>query len=46
MKYGCMILADSHFGMLGGVHSLLGASFETLVMVSDERSLALKQANA
>ena len=39
MKYGCVILADSHLGMLGGVHSLLEASFESVVMVSDERSL-------
>lgn len=39
MKRGRALLADSHLGMLGGVHSLLGALFETVVMVADERSL-------
>lgn len=39
MRHGCVILADSHLGMLGGVHGLLESSFDTLVMVSDERSL-------
>jgi DNA-binding NarL/FixJ family response regulator len=39
MRPGCVILADSHLGMLGGVHGLLESSFDTLVMVSDERSL-------
>lgn len=39
MIHGCVILADSHLGMLGGVHGLLESSFATLVMVCDERSL-------
>jgi DNA-binding NarL/FixJ family response regulator len=37
---GRVILADSHLGMLGGVHSLLDALFDTVLMVADERSLA------
>lgn len=39
MRQGCVILADPHLGMLGGVHGLLESSFDALVMVSDERSL-------
>jgi DNA-binding NarL/FixJ family response regulator len=39
MKYGRVILADSHLNMLGGVHSLLDALFETVLMVANERSL-------
>ena len=39
MKQGRVLLADSHLGMLGGVHSLLDALFETVLMVADERSL-------
>ena len=39
MKHGRALLADSHLGMLGGVHSLLDALFETVLMVADERSL-------
>jgi DNA-binding NarL/FixJ family response regulator len=39
MKYGRALLADRHLGMLGGVHSLLEALFETVLMVADERSL-------
>jgi DNA-binding NarL/FixJ family response regulator len=39
MKMGRVLLADSHLGMLGGVHSLLDALFETVLMVADERSL-------
>ena len=39
MKHGRVLLADSHLGMLGGVHGLLDALFETVVMVADERSL-------
>jgi DNA-binding NarL/FixJ family response regulator len=39
MKTGRVLLADSHLGILGGVHSLLDALFETVVMVADERSL-------
>ena len=35
-----VILADRHLGMLGSVHSLLHDLFETVVMVTDERSLA------
>ena len=40
VKHGRVILADSHLNMLGGVHRLLDASFETVLMVADERSLA------
>jgi DNA-binding NarL/FixJ family response regulator len=40
MRFGRVLLADSHLNMLGGVHSLLESSFETLLMVADERSLA------
>ncbi len=39
MKQGRALLADRHLGMLGGVHSLLDALFETVLMVADERSL-------
>lgn len=39
MKHGRALLADSHLGMLGGVHSLLDALFDTVLMVADERSL-------
>ena len=39
MKYGRVLLADSHLNMLGGIHSLLDALFTTLLMVADERSL-------
>jgi DNA-binding NarL/FixJ family response regulator len=39
VKYGRVLLADSHLGMLGGVYDLLDALFETLLMVADERSL-------
>lgn len=39
MRQGCVVLADPHLGMLGGIHRLLESSFDTLVMVSDERSL-------
>jgi DNA-binding NarL/FixJ family response regulator len=40
MKYGRVLLADSHLNMLGGIHSLLDALFEAVLMVADERSLA------
>jgi DNA-binding NarL/FixJ family response regulator len=39
VKQGRVLLADGHLGMLGGVHSLLDALFETVLMVADERSL-------
>src|SRR5947208_4609494 len=39
MKYGRVLLADRHLGVRGGVHSLLDAMFETVLMVADERSL-------
>jgi DNA-binding NarL/FixJ family response regulator len=39
MKYGRVLLADSHLGMLGGTHSLLDSLFDTVLMVADERSL-------
>jgi DNA-binding NarL/FixJ family response regulator len=40
VKHGRVLLADSHLNMLGGVYSLLDTSFETVLMVADERSLA------
>jgi DNA-binding NarL/FixJ family response regulator len=39
MKYPRVLLADSHLSMLEGVHSLLDALFETVLMVADEQSL-------
>jgi DNA-binding NarL/FixJ family response regulator len=39
MKYGRVLLADNHLNMLGGVHRLLDALFEAVLMVADERSL-------
>jgi DNA-binding NarL/FixJ family response regulator len=39
VKHGRALLADGHLGMLGGVHSLLDALFDTVLMVADERSL-------
>jgi len=39
VKQGRVLLADGHLGMLGGVHSLVAALFETVLMVADERSL-------
>jgi DNA-binding NarL/FixJ family response regulator len=39
VKQGRVLLADSHLGMLGGVHSLLENLFENVLMVADERSL-------
>ena len=39
MKTGRVLLADAHLNMLEGVHSLLEALFETVVMVADESSL-------
>jgi len=39
MKYGSVILADRHQGMLEGIRGLLEAMFETVVMVADKASL-------
>jgi DNA-binding NarL/FixJ family response regulator len=39
MKHGRVLLADSHLSMLGGVHSLLEAAFDTVLMVANEQSL-------
>ncbi len=39
MKYGRVVLADGHLNLLGGVHSLLDALFESVLMVADERSM-------
>jgi DNA-binding NarL/FixJ family response regulator len=38
-KCGCVLVADSHPGMLEAVRSLLERLFETVVMVGDEASL-------
>jgi DNA-binding NarL/FixJ family response regulator len=39
MKQGCLILADSHHDMLGGLRTLLAPLFESTLMVADEVSL-------
>lgn len=39
MKYGRVLLADSHLNMVSGVYSLLESIFASVLMVSDERSL-------
>ena len=39
MKQGCLLLADSHMNMLGGIRGLLEPFFETIMMVTDEKSL-------
>ena len=39
MKLNCVILADSHQDMLEGIRGLLQTSFESVVMVADEKSL-------
>ena len=39
MKYGRVVLADGHLNVLGGVHGLLEALFESVLMVADERSM-------
>jgi len=36
---GCVLLADRHHGLTEGVRGLLETSFDTVVMVADERSL-------
>lgn len=36
---GCVILADRHHGVTEGVRGLLSSTFDTVVMVADERSL-------
>ena len=38
-KCGCVLIADSHPGMLAAVRGLLEAMFEAVVMVADEASL-------
>jgi DNA-binding NarL/FixJ family response regulator len=39
MNSNCVVLADSHQDMLEGVRGLLQTSFESVVMVADEKSL-------
>jgi DNA-binding NarL/FixJ family response regulator len=39
VSHARVLLADSHLGMLSGVHSLVKAQFETVLMVADEKSL-------
>ena len=39
MKHSCVLVADSHQGMLGAVRNLLNDLFDTVVMVADEASL-------
>ena len=46
MKHGRVILADSHLNMLGGVHSLLDALFETVLMVANDGSRLLRDGPA
>jgi DNA-binding NarL/FixJ family response regulator len=38
-KGGCVLVADSHPGMLGALRGLLEGMFETVVMVGEEASL-------
>lgn len=39
MKYGRVLLADSHLNLVSGVYCLLETIFESVLMVSDEHSL-------
>jgi len=39
MNSNCVILADSHQEMLEGIRGLLKTTFESVVMVADEKSL-------
>jgi len=39
MRQGCIILADKHSNMLGGICRLLENEAKTVLMVADERSL-------
>jgi DNA-binding NarL/FixJ family response regulator len=39
MKRRCLLLADSHHNVLGGLKELLGDRFESVVMVADDASL-------
>lgn len=39
MNSNCVILADSHQDMLEGIRGLLQTTFESVVMVADEKSL-------
>jgi DNA-binding NarL/FixJ family response regulator len=39
MKRRCLLLADSHHNVLGGLKELLGGRFESVVMVADDASL-------
>jgi two-component system response regulator NreC len=39
MHSNCVILADSHQDMLEGIRGLLQTTFESVVMVADEKSL-------
>ena len=39
MNSNCVILADSHQDMLEGIRGLLHTTFESVVMVADEKSL-------
>ena len=39
MISNCVILADSHQDMLEGIRGLLQTTFESVVMVADEKSL-------
>ena len=39
VKCGCVLIADSHPGMLEAVRGLLESMFEAVVMVADEASL-------
>ncbi|MHC4323352.1 MAG: response regulator [Planctomycetota bacterium] len=39
MKRGCVILADSHQNLLEGIRELLDTMFETVVILTDKKSL-------
>lgn len=39
MKLGRVVLADGHLGVMSGIHWLLEALFDSVLMVAEERSL-------
>lgn len=39
VKAGCALLAIAHGGLSDGIHCLLATTFESVVMVADERTL-------
>lgn len=39
MKFSRVVLADGHLGVMSGIHWLLEALFDSVLMVAEERSL-------